>query len=241
MNHSSHTDIWHRLHAMCAHLNPEEPDGGLLPGATEEQLAQAEQLLGLAFPETLKEAYRRFNGMAAHSSLILFPEQHRWMPLATSTPPNEMLLTWQTGVDVANGREADRDRAEDQNEEDEWVAAHGGLVFFRYGDKTRIPVACDFSVTGLFIDTAPPPSGQAGQLVYSDPVAPDTTFVLEASLPQAIEVLLSAYELKKIRYERRGDSNWVWADTGEIVTLQSLYDPEELKGAQPLASVFANS
>jgi cell wall assembly regulator SMI1 len=80
---TTHTDnLWSRLRAMCMTVNPNQLNGGLLPAATDAQIAVAERILGVPFPEDLREAYRHFNGMMTKGFFELFPGHFRWMPLS---------------------------------------------------------------------------------------------------------------------------------------------------------------
>lgn len=221
MNKYPKGNLWLRLQAMCVALNPDQPNGGLLPAATDAQITEVELLLGTTFPEDLRDAYRHFNGMTTKGYFELFPGHYRWMPLARMHPE------WKIVSQCQDEWRSDLHRAELQDEEDRETDETGGPVYLKFVDRTRIPVAFDSTVQLLSVDTRPPPAGRVGQMIYSDPSSPGDTCVVAGSFAEAVDKLVSAYERGRIVY--KSGQSWVWADRGKYVNLAEL-QPDEGRG-----------
>lgn len=144
---------WQRIEAWL-HANAPALLEQLPPGVSDEELAQAEALMGgLTLPADFKASYRRHNGWGASR---LFLGRLRLYPLAGVTS------TWQMMHDLLEAGDFDRGL--------NWKHAplHFGLA-----DPIRpvwwhlawVPFAGDESGEEWAVDLAPAPGGQMGQVI----------------------------------------------------------------------------
>src|SRR5262249_32244088 len=69
--------IWDRIHTWLRQHAP-DLEADLYPGASEEDLAEAERALGLTLPEDVKAAYRIHNGQHAPADGYPWAFLHGW-------------------------------------------------------------------------------------------------------------------------------------------------------------------
>ena len=63
--------VWHRIESWLAG-NAIEVLNSLFPGATDQEIQQAEALLGISFPEDLKDSYRIHNGQRENTFSLIY-------------------------------------------------------------------------------------------------------------------------------------------------------------------------
>lgn len=150
---------WERLEALLMSINP-DMHGALRPPASLDQIRTVEKEAGLVFPDDLRDAYLRHDGiehLADTGLLRFFPNGMSWMPL------EGLLDSWRHLSEMFSDFHADDyERYLDEMYEypDLQVRLHGPL-------KEWIPIGSG-SGAKVCIDLLPGPAGVAGQLVYHD-------------------------------------------------------------------------
>lgn len=134
-------EIWERIEAWLGRYTPQVLPS-FQPGATEEELKQAEAALGVALPEDLKALYRLHNGSNYASFL------DRWALLSVE----QGVQTWQMGQDFFHF--ANRE-----------ISATGPVLRISWHPQW-IPFMSDGAGDYLCLDLAPGPGGDVGQVIY---------------------------------------------------------------------------
>lgn len=134
--------IWDRIEAWLKHYAPEE-FSCLQPGATDQDIQEAETALGMTFPEEVRALYRLHNGGA----LIADPRYSFWELLCLE----DIVDGWNSNRRFDHGLLAPL-QPEDQVQRRNW-------------DLHWIPLLQKNDGTMLCLDLAPGPAGQRGQII----------------------------------------------------------------------------
>ncbi len=230
------TPVYERLGRTLARLFPDELQGALRPGASEAAIADAERRIGFCFPESVRAAYRHFDGVCTPQQRHferqggippLFPYCADWLPL------NEMVSQWQMLREVEAGL-----RAGGHLQELTEVERHPARpVVAATFEAERLPIAVNICGCTIAVDLMPGRSGQMGQLLYLDPEAEPA--LLCVSLEDHCERLLAALESGRLVARQGG---WHDADSG-TATYSLLFalglGPRERSAAELVAEHHA--
>jgi cell wall assembly regulator SMI1 len=139
-------------HAPLAHASLRAP-------ATPERIADAEQRLGLSFPEPLRQLYLRHDGQENEVTedgqrvLATGAFNHcRWLPLRS------VLSDWQLWNDLLECGDIPADNPDADAERCQPV----------WWSPSWIPISHDYGGNYECVDLDPGPMGQVGQIVYMD-------------------------------------------------------------------------
>lgn len=151
---------WQKIEVLLASVNPHVLNA-LRPPASISDLREAENIMGLVFPEDVRDAYLRHDGVDWVDELqarpYLFPRGMTWMPL------ERVLSEWRSHSEMFFDFRSD-DYADYLQELDE----HPDDRVRRYGPLLEwIPIG-DGSGCTVCIDLLPGPAGVVGQLVHHD-------------------------------------------------------------------------
>jgi cell wall assembly regulator SMI1 len=141
-----------RMKAVLAQKQPELVKQ-FRPPASRDQIAKAEQALGLAFPGGLVQMYLAHDGCG--EELHIFLPFNRWCSL------EEMIAKWEFKKEIAESLAASGDFQE-APPEDELAGARVMPVSWSPG---WIPVGVSNTATTVFVDLSPAPRGMIGQLI----------------------------------------------------------------------------
>lgn len=152
-------DVWKRIEAWLA-VNAAELLATLRPGATEAEIQEVEDFLGVALPEDLKSFYQVHDGQWVWQDKADFQPKdyalynmHKFLSLA------RVQEEWQIWVDVH----------EDLPLEYKWVTLESGETIAAWSDKW-IPLTSDGCGDAFFLDlSAILMGGNVGQIIdYED-------------------------------------------------------------------------
>jgi internalin A len=154
-------DLWERLEGVLQEFSPRDFEA-LLPPASEEAITQCEKEIGLEFPEQLRSAYLRHNGMrrlgpddATYGGL--FDGSDRWYTIKEVAP------AWRVMVELVDELKVD---GAEENLFPAPAAWWGELaVRPEWWCKNWIPIGSESSIPNHYIDLAPCPHGASGQLI----------------------------------------------------------------------------
>jgi cell wall assembly regulator SMI1 len=178
-------DLWARLEATLTQIYPEWPRGGLKPGATAAQIDAVESLIGVRFPEDLRQAYLHFNGMTPRGwwrespdkRPLLLARKYMWLDLA------QVAQQW---VGCQPFPEPYDPLENDGDVDDCPVRCH-------FQDDLWIPIGADDWGGTLFVDMHPALAGALGQVFeQASGNDGDTGPVLAGSFTQLLEEMLAS-------------------------------------------------
>lgn len=118
-----------------------QPDLGLGPPATAEQLTAAEQAIGGSLPGSVHAAYRLADGQRSRTLPSLFPDAFWWLPL------DVVVSTWTVMIGLFEG---------DDSEEFGKSWWHPGLI----------PLAENGGGDGIYVDLDGRNDGVVGEMTY---------------------------------------------------------------------------
>jgi cell wall assembly regulator SMI1 len=177
-------DVWTRLELALTELYPQWPRGGLNAAATAAQIDAVESFIGVRFPDDLRQAYLRFNGMTPRG----------WWP---ASPDKRPLLLARRCVWLDLSQMAQRWAACQPFPEPHQTYENDGEVDdlpvrINSQDDHWIPVGAGEWGGALFVDMHPPLAGALGQ-VFEEGGSDDgdTGLVLAGSFTQLIEDMLA--------------------------------------------------
>jgi cell wall assembly regulator SMI1 len=176
--------LWDRYEAVLKEFIPTGYDA-LLPPATEIQIKEAEEAIGVRFPKELKEAYRRHDGTS-------------WTPLSKKQTLFEYEGVWASLKDVVayskmkvHVNEASNNDSSSNDYMPEYLQSLSIKPCW-WNDKW-VPVGLTMTATSYCIDLSPGPKGTKGQLIYNS--GDDVGGVLIApGLNEWIEFLCDCFE-----------------------------------------------
>lgn len=145
------SQAWDRIEAWLAE-NAKKVVKSLRKPAKPAAIAKAEKELGVTFPVDFAASLARHDGQSetAESGLFPYPSEPAWRLLALE----EILAIWKTMKELVDGGEfANRRSTPPRGVRNAWC--HAGWI----------PVADNGAGDFVAIDTAPAPSGTAGQII----------------------------------------------------------------------------
>jgi cell wall assembly regulator SMI1 len=137
--------VWERIEAWLA-ANIPSITAGLNPPASSRELIKTERLLGLRFPEDLRQSYLRHNGQCGRSHGLF--TGNPWYPL------EEVRNDWQMRQDKLDSGEFKGERS----------CADGVTVRTDWWHPRWIPITY-MDCERHYVDLAPGPEGRVGQVV----------------------------------------------------------------------------
>jgi len=184
---------WLRTHLPSALEN-------LRPPATEAEIRRAEQSLGIAFPEALRELYRLHDGEENNWPPGAFDDGHWFMPLTAMIEHSDAM------AEFAESRPADSFAA--------WKSAvEEGVIMIKGPVKPHIacaqwiPFTSSNGDVNRYLDFDPAPGGTPGQVIEHDP---------EGCTQQVLAESLAAYLARYAQDLAQG--RYVVADGGIVGT-----------------------
>jgi cell wall assembly regulator SMI1 len=153
--------IWKHFEDALLRFAPDDY-AGLLPSASDAEIAQAEKAMKVKFPAQLRAAYRRHNGVSpallnGRESRGLFHSGYRWCSLP------EMVAKWQLVTEYAEGAEMDdHDFTLFPVRSPKWddLAIRPELW-----NKKWIPIGVSNSMGAYCVDLVPCARGTKGQVI----------------------------------------------------------------------------
>lgn len=163
---------WNRIETWLKQYAPEE-FSSLEPGATDQDIQQAETALGITLPEEVRASYHLHNG-GAH---IADPGSHFLWELQCL---EDIVDDWNTSRKIDHGLLVPI-LPEDQVQPRQW-------------DLHWIPLLSDPGFGCLCLDLAPGPAGQGGQIVEVIWENPDPRPVIAASFQELLHLYAEQLE-----------------------------------------------
>ncbi|HEY7348277.1 MAG TPA: SMI1/KNR4 family protein [Ktedonobacterales bacterium] len=202
-------EVWKRIEVWLA-THASHILGYLQPGATDEEIRQAEVVMGVELPEDVKASYRLHNG-SAHLPLI---------ERLSLNSLEEMVQLWQGMKRILD----------DQDPTDEYIFG----VDEEQSDLEPLPVKAVWwcpkwipllefgNGDGLYVDLAPGPKGRSGQLVsfwhedasMNDLVAPSWQAYLSAFADdlEAGKYFIDEWDDLATTDDLTQQARWTWVD-----------------------------
>lgn len=208
---NQHAQIWSRLEAALAESAPRMLEALRLP-ATVLQIAEAEQALGISFPEELRFAYLRHDGQSSKRERPFYPSlfmSHDWLPLA------DLVSEWKKSMEIAR-------MIEEEHPEQEGSLNENGMVrSLGFWSSKWIPVGKEWGRARLFIDMHPGCRGSVGQLVqHSGEGYPADDSVVSKGLDAYVSRLADCLEVGRLTL---GEHGWQY-QFGDFVSVFDLDD-----------------
>jgi internalin A len=196
--------LWERLESVLQEFSPKDFEA-LLPPASEEAITQCEKEIGLEFPEELRSAYLRHNGMGrlrpdGALSGCFFGGGDRWYAIEEVAP------AWRMMSEVSEDLKADGDEEILFPAPAEWWDALA--VQPMYWNKNWIPVGAMSSNPDQCIDLAPCPRGAFGQLIQLS--GEGEPLLLAPSLNDWIDFVAKSFETGRFTADPQSG---MWIDT----------------------------
>jgi internalin A len=198
------SNLWERLEGVLQKYSPRDYEA-FLPPASEEAIAQCEKEIGLEFPEQLRSAYRRHNGMHrfgpdAAPSGGFFDGGDRWYAIEEVAP------AWRMMSELAADLKADGEEEILFPAPAEWWDELA--VRPERWCKSWIPVGAAQSNPEQFIDLAPCPRGTSGQLIQVS--IEGDALLLAPSLNEWVEFVAKSFETGRFIADPQSG---MWIDT----------------------------
>jgi cell wall assembly regulator SMI1 len=180
-------DLWDRVERVLGRHAPSVANA-LRPPATREQIAAAEQVIGVVLPHEIRFAYLRHDGCEPGPEL--FPPMNWWCSL------EEMVQKWQQSFRVAADLKArgeynivtpEQYPWDDMTVRPEWWCDHW------------IPIGVTDTATSVHVDLLPAPKGIKGQLLIDNGMT--EARVLAPSLTNYLTTMADRYEKGLIIYD----------------------------------------
>mgnify|MGYP001076588802 CR=1 FL=1 len=137
---------WERIEKWLQ-ANAPEAYAGLNQPATEEEIAEAEQVLGITLPQDVRRSYLRHNGQAYEAPWMFYDWE--WLSL------DQICDEWRTWKDLLDGGDFDNIESE----------ADGRQVRGDWWNPAWIPLTFSGSGDHHCLDLAPGPEGTSGQII----------------------------------------------------------------------------
>lgn len=208
---NQHAQIWSRLETALAESAPRMLEA-LRPPATVLQISEAEQALGISFPEELRVAYLRHDGQSSKRERPFYPSlfmSHDWLPLA------DLVSEWKKSMEIARMLEEEHSEQEGSLDENGMVRSLG------FWSSKWIPVGKEWGRARLFIDLHPGFRGSVGQLVqHSGEDYPADESVVSNGLAAYVSRLADCLEAGRLTL---GEHGWRYR-FGDFVSVFDLDD-----------------
>lgn len=182
----------------------------LQPGATDEELRQAEAVIGIELPQEVRASYRVHNGYTGDA----FIEEWRLISL------KEMSATWQIMKNILDAQDPTNEYF--FGPQDERSLSDPFPLQAVWWHPKWIPLLAFGNGDGLYVDGAPGPTGHHGQLIsfwhedaaMNDVVAPGWLAYLSAFAEdlEAGKYFLNSQGLLETEDDFVQQSRWKWVD-----------------------------
>ena len=138
-------EVWDRIERWLAANVPNMLEG-LNPGATTQEIAETEALLGVSFPDDVRASYLIHNGQALDSGGLI----DGWELLSLENIHDQ----WSVWKDLLDGGDFAESRSEPR-----------GPIVADWWHPKWIPLTYDGSGNHHSLDLAPAPGGTVGQII----------------------------------------------------------------------------
>ncbi len=178
------------LKALLTDSVPEIIDS-LNAGASEDEIRQAEKVIGFELPDDVKALYKLHNGQSGHCGLFC------GLPFLSL---EEALQEWKNWNDVIEEGYSSLDA--------NVISVPSGHIKEVYCSRYYFPISKDHGGNNIVIDLDPDENGKKGQVINSGRDE-DMRYVIAGDIAAFLRFIISQFENNNVRVEKEEEyTNW---------------------------------